>query len=144
MVRIPRRPKVSSTGPDGIHAAFRWGQRNQQAMGEVVIGPPNYAHQWVSSHDDPGANVLSEVEKAASQPDNRKKLRGHSATVRHIFVWVTDTNYLPWRDLSAGALPNRAPTLPQEITSVWVAAALPGGDTVWRWGADGGWTSRFI
>jgi hypothetical protein len=127
----------------GFLAAFRHAPCSPN-MSEVVIGPPTDDSQWASSADDPGAHAIAAIENAAALPDNRAKLAGHDAERRHLFVWVADTHYLPWRDLFCGALPVRDPVLPEEINAVWIGADLPGATEVWTWTADDGWKAYLI
>jgi hypothetical protein len=63
--------------------------------------------------------VQEEVERQANQLDNIQKLQRSGKAERHLFIWI-DVLHPGWRAL-AGPLPAVAPTLPDAITTVWVA-----------------------
>ena len=60
---------------------------------------------------------------------------------RHLFVWVSVTVFDVWSAVHDGHPPSRAPVLPEEITTVWLAAmAAPGDVPVWRAARGEPWT----
>lgn len=68
-------------------------------------------------------DVQRSVEVEAAKADNRKKLRASGFDERYLFVYIEPTHYLPWKALVREQPPESAPTLPDEITHVWAAAA---------------------
>ena len=129
----------------GFHAALRHSSVSSRGLSEIVVGAPTDASVWTSDSLDPGANVMAAIEAAAFQEDNRAKLRHAGLGDRHLFVWITDTNNLPWRNLYIDAIPLRPPALPEEVTIVWAASTMPAGRArVWRWRVDSQWTSVLV
>ena len=77
-------------------------------------------------------DVQRVVEAEARKDDNRRKLRRSGLDDRHLFVYVEQTHYLPWKALVSEQPPESAPALPDEITRVWAAtASYPGEFVVW-------------
>jgi hypothetical protein len=96
-----------------------------------IVGPAEPSSQafvsWLSS-------------KLAGESGVRKKLAATGAAERHVFVATTFTS-LPevyFARLNAGTAPLAAPTLPHEISHVWVWNA-EGGETVLAWFPERGW-----
>lgn len=73
--------------------------------------------------------VNAAVEREASKSDNRRKLSSVLDGEKHLFVYVRTTKHVVWVAIRDGSLPEGGPTLPPEITHVWVAA----------WAGDGSW-----
>lgn len=97
--------------------AFARGTPNYR--GRAIVFPPSDDTVWSSDHRDPGAHVLAEVERHASDQGNRRKLGGRGAGPSHLFIWLDEETFR-WHDITDGQLPKRAPLLPSEITTVWV------------------------
>jgi hypothetical protein len=64
------------------------------------------------------AAVLAEAAKS----DNLKKLRVSSAAERHLFVYISPSNWPVWASINEGTPPPNAPNLPPEVTHVWAVA----------------------
>ena len=76
--------------------------------------------------------VQEEVERQAYQLDNIQKLERSGRAERHLFIWI-DVLHSGWRAL-AGPPPAVAPSLPEAITTVWVATEdLDEDGTRWWW-----------
>ncbi|MFW8744951.1 hypothetical protein [Mesorhizobium japonicum] len=75
-----------------------------------------------------------------SQPDVAEKVGRHGGVQRHAFVWMGFNAYQPAEiQLSGhGFPPVEPPSLPPEITHLWVGSLLSG-HQVWRWSPDAGW-----
>ncbi len=89
-----------------------------------------------------GTDELGEWASAylASQPDVAEKLGRHGGDQRHAFVWMGHNAFPPAEmQLSSGGFsPMAAPTLPPEITHLWVGSLLSGRQ-VWYWSPSGSW-----
>ena len=79
------------------------------------------------------------LESAASQPDNVRKLSIGQARDRHMFVYIDEDNYLPWKDLEYGQLPRHAPHLGAPITSGWLATTYADRVLCWLYTSHEGW-----
>ncbi|MBF6427830.1 hypothetical protein IU440_24420 [Nocardia cyriacigeorgica] len=93
-----------------------------------------------------GADVaVSEAEKwlDSEQPDQqgaRRKLMATGLLERHMFVWVDHYDVQASRGLAEPELPVRTPTLPAEITHLWLAADSGlRGIGGWHWSPERGW-----
>jgi hypothetical protein len=117
----------------GLEAAFAMGG----SAGKVLVSMPEDHRIWSSDHSDPGRHVLVDIQAIAALPDNRRKLYGFPRS--HLFIWIDEDNYLPWRDIFSGEVPTRKPNLPPEITDVWVATRLPGSVSGWHYSRQVGW-----
>jgi hypothetical protein len=109
--------------------------------GRVLVSAPDDDRMWSSDHSDPGRHVVAVIEEEVAKPDNRRKLIVSADTNSHLFIWVDEDNYLPWRDILDGHLPDRPPALPTEITTVWVATSVAGTVLYWFCRAGFGWRS---
>ncbi len=127
---------VQAARAAGLLAAFA----HMGEAGKIVVSPPNDDHIWSSDHSNPGRHAIGVAEDLASKPDNRHKLAVRGIVNSHLFIWIDETNYLPWADL-LGELPNRAPSLPPEITIVWLATRVNGLVICWSYAASRGWTA---
>ena len=125
--------------PLGIDALFVIGGR----PGHVLVSGPNDDRMWTSDSVNPGRHVLDVIEELAAKADNRAKLGlGPAAGVEsHLFVWIDEDNYLPWKDLVDGLMPVRPPSLPAEIITVWVATNVAGATVYWLYSSRTGWTT---
>ncbi|MCX6633697.1 MAG: hypothetical protein NT090_01165, partial [Acidobacteria bacterium] len=86
-------------------------------------------------------HVQRVVESEASKQDNRKKLAAVDALERHLFIVVHPRNYPAWVALIDSNVPSDRPSLPTEITDVWVAATDRSKDVyvVWKCTAGQDW-----
>jgi hypothetical protein len=121
----------------GVSAAFG----STGSAGFVLISPPGDHRPWQSDHGDPGANAQRALEAAASMMDNVQKLSVGSAAERHLFVYVDEDNYLPWKDLEYGELPNRTPRLTAPITTGWLATTFDRWVLCWVFAPTDGWAA---
>ena len=73
----------------------------------------------------------------------RVRLRRSVTPERHLFIWLSATLYDARKGLaSSDRPPNEAPTLPDDITTLWVAA-LSQPDRLVTWRSSGGPWERF-
>jgi hypothetical protein len=119
----------------GVDAAFAM----TGVAGRVLVSGPDDDRVWSSDHNNPGRHVLAAIEENATKKDNRQKLSARVGVDSHLFIWIDEENYPPWRDLLDGSVPNRAPTLPSEITTVWVATRIAGSLVYWVYALSSGW-----
>jgi hypothetical protein len=107
-----------------------WGETSDPML---VVGRPADLTVWVENPGDPGYWVQQVVRDEANKDDNKRKLAASGAMERHLFIWVDVDYYLPWQDLDKERLPTTQPSLPAEVTTVWVATSAAGGRcVVWR------------
>lgn len=73
------------------------------------------------------------VEREAFKDDNRRKLGSAKKSEKHLFVYLMPTEHVVWVAVRDGELPPSGPTLPPEITHVWLATWIGHGcwHTVW-------------
>ncbi len=70
----------------------------------------------------------------------RRKLKASNLPERHLFVWVHTSVWDVWAAVRDEHPPDRAPVLPEEITSLWLAAmGAPDYAAVWRADRGGPW-----
>lgn len=104
---------------------------------QVLLSPSG---GWVS--DGPNG-ALEELENfLASASDVLEKLRSSAAHERHAWIWTdTDTPGRVRRPLESTewGLPTRAPSLPDEITHLWVVDEQTGNG--WTWFRVEGWST---
>lgn len=123
----------------GIDAGFRW---NPKPHPRIVISPPGDRTIWKEPVGDPGRYLIERVELEAAKPDNSEKLRFSGCEKGHLFLWVDERLYTPWRDMAIGRIPERLPSLPEGIDLVWTATCTPGGHLrVWSVEPPHGWQS---
>jgi hypothetical protein len=120
-----RRPSV-----DAIYCDL--GVRNGSVAswikpGHIVMGLPG-AHGAIGA-----STVIEAVEREAFKDDNRRKLGAVGEGERHLAVYVYLTN-LAWVPLVDHEPPPVMPTLPPEITDIWVFSEAYGKHeyVVWR------------
>ena len=66
--------------------------------------------------------IQEAVESEAFKTDNRTKLQKAADCERHLFIIVDcETDYLTWRAMLNGDMPQDPPALPPEINVVWLA-----------------------
>lgn len=121
----------------GITAAFAG-----NGPGRVLVSAPNDDREWVSDHEDPGKHAIQTLERAAAESDNRRKLDAAGGPERHLFVWIDETNYLPWSDLDRGQVPRRAPELGGSVTTGWLATIGADDVVCWTYRSRHGWRER--
>jgi hypothetical protein len=109
-----------------------WGRAYALAgPSSVFISPPSDPREWTDAH--PGAFVLEAVEAEAAKPDNLRKLDESGRSERHLFVYVDSHSFPAWQDLDRAIVPPVAPSLPDAITTAWVATVgSDGRDVAWR------------
>lgn len=85
--------------------------------------------------------VLKAVELEAAKPDNRGKLAAFDTRERHLFVHIHPRNYPAWVSLLDADVPGEPPSLPDEITDIWVAAQDRSTElyVLWRYVAGQTW-----
>lgn len=121
----------------GIAAAFG----AQGTAGHLLLSPPGDYRGWTSNHADPGAHAVAALEAASARPDNIRKLSVGSAPERHLFIYIFENDYLPWKDLDYGSLPIRAPQLTAPITTGWLVTTFAKSVLCWVFDPIGGWRS---
>jgi hypothetical protein len=73
----------------------------------------------------------------------RRKLIRSGASERHLFVWIMGTIFHAYVGIASDdTMPEAVPTLPSEVTTLWVAATSAEGFVVWK-ATDGPW-ERFV
>ncbi|HCF99613.1 MAG TPA: hypothetical protein DEV93_03615 [Chloroflexi bacterium] len=131
-------PKVSVQEAQalGLIAAFAHGGQH----GRVVLSRPSDDREWIGAFENPGQYALAAVEELAGKADNQRKLAVRGGADSHLFIWIDERNFLPWADLRS-KLPSKAPTLPAEITNVWLATTVYDRIICWRYADARGWSS---
>jgi hypothetical protein len=134
----PSLPKASVQEAQALRLIAAFAHSGQQ--GRVVLTRPSDDREWIGAFENPGQYALAAAEELAGKADNQRKLavRGHADS--HLFIWIDERNFLPWADLRSN-LPNKAPTLPAEITNVWLATTVDDRIICWRYGDARGWSS---
>ncbi len=89
--------------------------------------------------------VTSSVEAFSSSPEregDRRKLSSSGTRRTHLFIWLEPQEFGLYESFCEGPLPESKPTLPNEITVVWLATHCRDGQRkVWRFdGETGVWT----
>lgn len=139
--QLVRGTSINQTAAQlGIAAAFS----AQGTAGHVLLSPPGDYRGWTSNHADPGAHAVAALEAACAQSDNIKKLSVGTAPERHLFIYVFEDDYLPWKDLEYGALPIRAPHLTAPITTGWLVTTYADSVLCWVFESQGGWRSYVL
>ncbi|MGB3764486.1 MAG: hypothetical protein WA966_14825 [Ornithinimicrobium sp.] len=92
------------------------------------------------------AVVVAAALEEASKTDNRTKLEkgtgNGGATDRHLFVWISGTQALPYYAMLDRELPTTGPELPPWVSQLWIGARYRTEQVVWRW--DGSrWSDVF-
>lgn len=94
-----------------------------------------------------GTSIVNDaVLDAATRADNLRKLSTGNAEERHIFVFLDSSSGAPYLALFLGDDLPQAPSVPQPITHVWVAAYLSTLQDAMVWQAirSGGWTRHRV
>ncbi|MEQ1699606.1 MAG: hypothetical protein ABMA25_05825 [Ilumatobacteraceae bacterium] len=77
-------------------------------------------------HKDGGAidgrDVIDAVTVEVAKADNLKKLRDMQTAEKHLWVWVDYTKPAAWSALCSGYSKLPVPNLPEEVTTLWIAA----------------------
>jgi hypothetical protein len=94
-----------------------------------LMGPSQGAAAWSGNTHD----AIEDALRGDRLTGKREKLRRSEAWERHLFIWIDGSLF----DANVGmTLEDRpfdgAPSLPDEITTLWVAATAPEGAIVWR------------
>jgi hypothetical protein len=86
---------------------------------------------------------LRAIEAEANKEDNRRKLSPFGGRERHLFVYLDSRNLLPWRVVVNCSPPPDVPSIPHEITHIWVAALHDLGReaSVWKLERGQSWQS---
>jgi transposase-like protein len=90
-----------------------------------------------------GLNLSNKaVETEAFKKDNRRKLSVAAGSEKHLFVYIERTKHVLWVAVREETPPTAGPTLPPEMTHIWVTTWA--GDSAWHtvWRAQRGslWT----
>jgi hypothetical protein len=85
-------------------------------------------------------------ERAALKQDNRRKLGAAQTTERHLVVYIDGSSGLAWTALTSFAPPAIPPTIPDEITNLWLIGQGDNGNefVVWRAVATQTWQSMKV
>jgi hypothetical protein len=87
-------------------------------------------------------NAIEAGETEAWKPDNRKKLGAARTAEHHLVVYIDVMNGQPWVALSGFEPPSTLPSLPNEITSIWLVGHREENEfVVWRATAKEPWSS---
>ena len=118
-------------------------------MQKLGIGIAQTVEPWLPTHTigillpSRGGGVSIEgfrqaIETEANKDDNKKKLAVYSDRERHLFVYLDARNFLPWRVIIHNDPPTDGPSIPTEVTHVWVAAINDTGLEAVVWKAERG------
>jgi hypothetical protein len=80
--------------------------------------------------------VVNAARDAAWKDDNRRKLGAGVNGERHLFVWVDRGAGAPWVSMTE-RLPETPIVLPEEVTHLWLATTLAGGNEYLVWRTEG-------
>ncbi len=149
--RLPRRREgwdqlVSAAAGLDIVGARQGGTNFPGSIYVTPEIPLERSGGWAAPTGDAIPGWLSEWIVDPSRPDNLAKLRRSGAAERHLFViapGMESTAPFSVTDLlmRAGApLPTVPPTLPEEVTHVWIMGGWVGGQG-FRWSAEQGWST---
>ena len=91
------------------------------------------------------SSVIEAAEREAFKADNRKKLRSAGGTERHLAIYVYVTSQ-PWVGLIDFEPPPTLPSLPPEITNIWVFSEAQEENqyVVWRAGVSLPWQKQRV
>jgi hypothetical protein len=78
------------------------------------------------------------IEAEANKRDNKQKLSPFGDRERHLFVYIDSRNFLPWRVVVSQRPPLEVPSIPHEITHIWIAAIPDSGNKAVVWKAERG------
>jgi hypothetical protein len=128
----------------GVIEARQWQTVHPGSIYVMPERPFDPSAGCVPSTGDELANWLGPWVADPIRSDNLGKLANSGATERHLFALVPSftpapdavIHLLAWPD---APLSQVAPSLPPEITHIWVMGTWDSGDG-FRWSADGGWT----
>lgn len=86
-------------------------------------------------------HIQEAVKAEINKKDNLQKLNKSKAQERHLFIYISEQNYLPWKELVDMTDPPKSPTIPKEITTIWVVtnARTLNKFTVWKINRINGW-----
>lgn len=87
--------------------------------------------------------AIAAGESEAWKYDNRAKLGSAKAVERHLVVYIGASNGLAWTALTSFAPPSALPTIPDEITNIWLIghSETENEFVVWSAGTDEIWLS---
>lgn len=80
--------------------------------------------------------AIEAAEHAAWRDDNRRKLRSHASGRGDLFVWISDDHKDAWMGMTERS-PTHVPSLPEEVSCLWLATLTPGGAEFIVWRTDG-------
>lgn len=89
------------------------------------------------------STAIAAGEQEAWKQDNRDKLRAAKTVEHHLVVYIDAMNGLPWVALTDFEPPSTLPSLPTEITSLWLVGHGKGTNeiVVWRASTAEPWSS---
>jgi hypothetical protein len=133
-------PSTSSARILGDEFGIIFAVAHATARPKIIVSPPGDDSCWVSSDPTPGLYVVEAVNREAQKPDNVMKLERSGVNENHLFVWISEDNYLPWKDLDYGQFPAARLQLPNVISTAWAATEVANGIVVaWQYGRKSGW-----
>lgn len=80
--------------------------------------------------------AIEAAQDAAWMEDNRRKLRSHAAGRGDLFVWISDDHKPAWMGMTERT-PTQLPSLPKEVSCLWLATLSAGGANFIVWRTDG-------
>jgi hypothetical protein len=115
-------------------------------IGEVInLTTPGIEIALPMAKGQPDPTIINNiVEAEANKSDNRRKLNAVEGQEKHLFVYLDHaTKSIAWAAVRNGELPAAKPTLPPEITHIWMATwtGVAGWHTVYRAQLGSSWTS---
>lgn len=80
--------------------------------------------------------AIKAAQNAAWMEDNRRKLRSHPSGRGDLFVWISEDHKPAWMGMTERA-PTHLPSLPEEVSCLWLATLTAGGADFIVWRTDG-------
>lgn len=96
-----------------------------ELVGRVHVHQETEA-QWIGD-----ADTVLEMVQLVAQRKAATLGNAHTATERHLLIWVDATSLSERSAMEFGRLPTRIPTLPDEVDVVWLALSL-GQPILWQ------------
>lgn len=130
----------------GIALAYQAGTDFPGSIYFTIKLPIDRVAGFVADTGDALAEWVSEWIIQPEHADNLQKLRESGKAERHLFVVLPEFTTAPFKAFDVltrnnAPLPTVAPTLPPEVTHLWMLSWWAIGDG-FRWSPDGGW-ARF-
>lgn len=146
LISLPKSHPLSVEAADlKIVRASQGGTNFPGSIYITVSLPPSQTGGFVPENGAPLVNWVQNWIIQPEQADNLVKLENSEAEERHLFVIVPGFTTAPFEvvDLlmrSTAPIPTIAPTLPAQVTHLWIASTWASGKG-FRWSPNDGWTT---